>query len=174
MVSSTVSYQEIWIRLVTSRNSIIQVMLDQEDDPELYDDWLTSDEWLTHFIKTREKNVGKVKGAELPSFQGTQSYEEKLFFMGRVPSRTARPSVIEPGTDENHIPIFQAQNGGSSDNSQEIPVSIYNVSHDGTKYQPVTSPLGDVTYWSSVPSGHTFSIETGNSWILALELSFCA
>ena len=30
-------------------------MLDQEDDPELYDDWLTADENLTRFIKAREK-----------------------------------------------------------------------------------------------------------------------
>ena len=32
----------------------------------------------------------------------------------------------------------------------------------------------DVTYWSSVPSGHTLSIETGIFWLLALEPSFCA
>ena len=33
VVSSTASYPEVWIRLVISRNSRIQVMLDQEDDP---------------------------------------------------------------------------------------------------------------------------------------------
>ena len=33
---------EIWISLVTSRKSRIQVMLDQEDDPELDDEWLTA------------------------------------------------------------------------------------------------------------------------------------
>ena len=38
---STAADPEVWIRLVTSRNSRIQVMLDQEDDPELDDEWLT-------------------------------------------------------------------------------------------------------------------------------------
>ena len=33
VMSSTAADPEIWIRLVTSRNSRIQVMLDQEDDP---------------------------------------------------------------------------------------------------------------------------------------------
>ena len=31
VMSSTAAYTEVWIRLVTSRNSRIQVMLDQED-----------------------------------------------------------------------------------------------------------------------------------------------
>ena len=35
VMSSTATDLEVWIRLVTSRNSRIQVMLDQEDDPEL-------------------------------------------------------------------------------------------------------------------------------------------
>ena len=30
-------------------------MLDQENDPELDDEWLTDDEQLTHFSKAREK-----------------------------------------------------------------------------------------------------------------------
>ena len=30
---STAAHTEVWIRLVTSRNSMIQVMSDQEDDP---------------------------------------------------------------------------------------------------------------------------------------------
>ena len=46
--------------LVTSRNSRIQVMLDQEDDPELDDEWLTADEQLTHFSKVREQILGRV------------------------------------------------------------------------------------------------------------------
>ena len=37
VMSSTTTDPEVWIRLVTSRNSRIQVMLDQEDDPELGD-----------------------------------------------------------------------------------------------------------------------------------------
>ena len=38
VMSSTAADTEVWIRLVTSRNSRIQVMLDQEDDPELDDE----------------------------------------------------------------------------------------------------------------------------------------
>ena len=40
---------EIWIRLISSRHSSIQVILDQEYDPELDDEWLTADEQLTRF-----------------------------------------------------------------------------------------------------------------------------
>ena len=61
---STAADPEVWIRLVTSRNSRIQVMLDQEDDPELDDEWLTADEQLTRFSKAREKSLGRVKGTE--------------------------------------------------------------------------------------------------------------
>ena len=38
-------------------------MLDQEDDTELDDEWLTSDEQLTHFSKAREQIVGRIKGS---------------------------------------------------------------------------------------------------------------
>ena len=38
VTSSTAADPEVWIRLVTSRNSRIQVMLDQEDNPELDDE----------------------------------------------------------------------------------------------------------------------------------------
>ena len=41
---STAPDQELWIRLVTLGNSRIQVMLEQEDDPELDEEWLTADE----------------------------------------------------------------------------------------------------------------------------------
>ena len=61
-MSSTAADPEVWIRLVTSRNSRIQVMLDQEDDPELDDEWLTADEQLTRFSKAREQIEGRVKG----------------------------------------------------------------------------------------------------------------
>ena len=37
-------------------------MLDQEDDPELDDEWLTDYEQLTRFSKAREQIVGRVKG----------------------------------------------------------------------------------------------------------------
>ena len=53
-MSSTAVDPEVWIRLVTSRKSRIQVMLDQEDDPELDDEWLTADEELKCFRKDRE------------------------------------------------------------------------------------------------------------------------
>ena len=66
-------------------------MLDQEDDPELDDEWLTADEKLTRFSKAREKIVGRVKGTELPSVQGPQSSEEDLVVRERVPSRNDIP-----------------------------------------------------------------------------------
>ena len=50
-------------------------MLDQEDDPDLDDEWLTADEQLTIFSKAREQILGRVKGKESPSVQGTQSSE---------------------------------------------------------------------------------------------------
>ena len=62
VMSSTATDKKVWIRLVTSRNSRIQVILDQEDDPELDDEWLNVDEQLTRFSKAREKIVGRVKG----------------------------------------------------------------------------------------------------------------
>ena len=48
---STATDPEVWIRSVTSRNSRIQFMLNQEDDSELDDEWLTSDEQLTRLAK---------------------------------------------------------------------------------------------------------------------------
>ena len=50
-------------------------MLYQEYDPELDDEWLTTDEQLTRFSKAREKIVGRVKGSESPYVQGSQSSE---------------------------------------------------------------------------------------------------
>ena len=38
VMSSTATYPEVWIRLVTSSNSSIKIMLDQEYDPELDDE----------------------------------------------------------------------------------------------------------------------------------------
>ena len=54
---STAADTEVWIRLVTLRNSSIQVMLYQEDDPELDDEWLTADEKLIRFRKARERKI---------------------------------------------------------------------------------------------------------------------
>ena len=78
VMSSTASYPEVCIRLVTSSNSRIQVMLDQEDDPELDDECFTADEQLTCFRKARKKIVGSFKGTELPYVQGPQYSEEDL------------------------------------------------------------------------------------------------
>ena len=88
---------------------------------------MTADEQLTRFSKAREQIVGRVKRIESPSVQGPQSSEEDLVVRERVTSRTEIPSVREPGTNGNHAPIEQAQNIGSSGNSQEIPVSMDNV-----------------------------------------------
>ena len=118
-------------------------MLDQEYDPELYDEWLNDDEQLTRFIKAREHILGKVKGEELPTIQGPQYFEEDLAIRYRVPSRNGRLSVRETGTDRNHAPIGQAQNDGSSDNSREILVSMENIRPEGTEYQYITCPSGE-------------------------------
>ena len=42
-MSITAADPEVWIRLVTPSNSRIKFILDQEDDPELDDEWLTAD-----------------------------------------------------------------------------------------------------------------------------------
>ena len=60
VMSSTDVAPEGCISLVTSRNLRIQVMLYQEDDLELDDEWLNADEQLTHFSKSREQIVGRV------------------------------------------------------------------------------------------------------------------
>ena len=143
VMSSTSANPEVWIWLVTSRNSRIQVMLDQEVDPYLDDEWLTADEQLTRFSKAREQIVGRFKGTESPYVQGPQSSEEDLFVKERVQSSTERPSVIEPVTNGNHAPIGQAHNGGSSANIQEILVSMDNVCPEGTEDQFVTSTSGE-------------------------------
>ena len=96
-------------------------MLDQEEYPELDDEWLTSDERLTRLRKNREQIVGRVKGVESPSVQGPQYYEEDLVVRDGVKIRTERPPVRELVTDRNHAPIGQAQNDGSSSNSQRRP-----------------------------------------------------
>ena len=132
VMSSTAEDPEVWIRLVTSRNSRIQAMLYQEDDPELDYEWLTADDQLTRFSKAREQIVGKVKVIESPSVQGPQSSEEDLVVRERVPSRTEIPSVREPGINGKYEPISKAQNSGSSANIREIPVSMDNVRPEGT------------------------------------------
>ena len=65
-------------------------MLDQEYYPEFYCEWLFSNERLTHFRKSREKIVGRIKGSELPYVQGTQYYEDDLVIRYMVTSRNER------------------------------------------------------------------------------------
>ena len=98
---------------------------------------------MTCFSKAREQILGRVKVTESPSVQGLQSSEEDLVIRERDPSRTDIPSVREPGTNGNHAPIGQAQNGGSSANSREILVSLDNVCPDRNENQYVTSPSGE-------------------------------
>ena len=90
-------------------------MVDQEDDPDLDDEWLNANKKLTRFRKSREKSLGRVKGLESPYVKGSQSSEEELVVKDRVTRRTGRPPVREPGTNGNHAPIGQEQNGSSSD-----------------------------------------------------------
>ena len=167
VMSSTAADPEVWIRLITSMNSRIQVMLDQEDDPELDYEWLTADEKLTRFSKAREQVVGRVKVIESPSVQVPQSSDEDLVVRERVPIRTEIPSVRYPGTNGDHAPISQAHNGGSSANSQEILVSMDNVCPDENENQYVTSPWfplmpGTLTDGISVLLG-TLSLTTRSS-----------
>ena len=51
-------------------------MLYQEDDPDLYYEWLNSDECLTIFNKYIEWIIGKSKVPDSPSVQGPQYYME--------------------------------------------------------------------------------------------------
>ena len=117
-------------------------MLDQEDDQDLDDEWLTAYDQLTIYSKAREKILGRVKLSELISVQGHQSSEEDLVVRERAPTRTERLSVREPGAYWNHSPISQANNNSSS-GSQEIPVSIDNEHPEATKDQVDASPSGE-------------------------------
>ena len=73
-------------------------------------------------------------------FQGPQYSEEDLVVRERVPIRTERLSVIEPGTNGKHAPIGEAQKESYGANSQEITVSMYNACPEGTEDQCITSP----------------------------------
>ena len=117
-------------------------MLYQEDDPELDDECMTDGERLTKFIKSREKIVVRIKGAESSSVQGPQYYEECLFVRERVSRRTERISVREPGKDGNHAPIGQAQNDSFIDISKEISVSMDNKRPEGAGNKSVIYPSG--------------------------------
>ena len=86
--------------------------------------WLTDDDPLTHFIKPIECILGKVKEGENPYVQGYQSYEKDLVLREGVLSRTESTSVIDTGNDWDYSPIGKVQKNSSSDNIQEIPVSM--------------------------------------------------
>ena len=90
-------------------------------------------------IKSRERIVGGVKGAESPYVQGTKYYKEDLVVREIFPVSTGRPLVIETGTDRNHGPVVKSQNEGASANSQETPLSMCNLCLEGTVDQSVTS-----------------------------------
>ena len=105
VVSSSDADPEVCIRLATSRKSSIQVMLDQEDYTEFDDEWLTSNERLTCFSKTRDQIVGRGKGAESPYVQGHQYSEEELVVREKVTRRTERLSIRKYGTNGNNVTI---------------------------------------------------------------------
>ena len=129
LVSSTDSDTEVWISMVMSKNSRIQVVLNQENDLELDDKWLTANEWLTSFRRDRELVVVRFKVSEFPSVKGPQYYEEDLVVRERVPSRTEMPSSNEPGIYGDHIPIGPERNVNSSEH-KERPVSMNNICYE--------------------------------------------
>ena len=106
---------------------------------------MPSDERLTCFRKDKERIVGRSKGSESTYVQGHQSSGEDLFLRDRDTNSTDRPLFRNPGTDGNHAPIGQEHNDGSSANSQEIQVSIYNVLSELTEDQSVEA-LGIIIY----------------------------
>ena len=104
--------------------------------------WLTTDERLTHFIKAIYQILGRLKRSEYPSIKGPQSSEEGLVVREKVPSRTERPQVREPGTNDNHVTVCQSHNISYSENRQEIPASIDNMNLEWTEYQYVKNSRG--------------------------------
>ena len=115
-------------------------MLYQEYDQQFDYEWLTADDQLTCFSKYREQILWRAKGAYLTYVQGTQSSEEDLFTREMVPRSTERPSVREPGTNENHETVSQSYNDDYSENIQDTPLSMDNVCLEGTEETNVTSP----------------------------------
>ena len=108
VVSITATDTKVWIILFTPSTSSIKVMLDQYDDPQFYDQWFTSGERLTHFIKAIYHIAGNHKGAEITSVRGPKYSEEDLIL--RVTISTQRSSLIDTGTFRNHAPVGQVQN----------------------------------------------------------------
>ena len=118
VASSTEKDPEVWIRLVVSRYSSIQVMSYQEDDPDMYYKWLTGYGRSTRFRRSREKIVRRAKGSESTYVQGPKYSEGVLVVRDRVTSSTESPLVIEPGINRNHTPVVQACNYSPSANNQ--------------------------------------------------------
>ena len=78
LVSSTAANPEVFIRLSTTRKSIIHVILEHDNDPYLFDKYLTDDAHLNNLSKYIERIVGIFKGLETTFVQGPQSSEEDL------------------------------------------------------------------------------------------------
>ena len=95
---------------------MIKVMVYQEDDTYMDDEWLNDYERSTHFSKARDQIVGRFKGSEYPFSQGHQYYKEYLVVRERVPIRNERPLVSETDTYENNAPIGQVRNDDYSTN----------------------------------------------------------
>ena len=79
--------------------------------------------------------------------QGLQYYEDDLFVRERVPVRTRRLPVSDPGTDGSCEPVGKVQKYCSSTNRYEIMVSMGNGFPKGTKDQSVTSTSGEALGW---------------------------
>ena len=90
---------------------------------------------------------------------------------------TMRPLVISP---QNHV-VFDDMLSTVMSSTAAYPevwirlvtsificLSVILVERLTWTFLPKASPLGDVTYWYSVPSGLTLSIDTGIYWLLAL------
>ena len=77
-------------------------MFDQEDDPELDDEWLTTDDQSARFRKSRQKVLGRFKRADSPYVTVPQNSEEDIVVRERAKGNTERPSQSEIGTGGNH------------------------------------------------------------------------
>ena len=56
-----------------------------QENSDLDDGWLNPHDLLRSFSKYREWVVGRIKGADLPSVQGPQYFEENLVVSERSP-----------------------------------------------------------------------------------------
>ena len=80
--------------------------------------WLTANDFLACYIKSRARILGRFKGAGSTSIQGPHYYEGEIVVLEKVPSSTERPSVRELRTNGNREPIYQVRNDGSTNKIQ--------------------------------------------------------